>query len=144
MRINDLSYFMVVTDGGCLGNGGSNPQCYGSYAVIAVEGCLHEEEIGKHVSRTPYSHLHTNNEAEYQAVQDACVYMADLFARMGKQYPVTICTDSRLVVEQLDGTMKCKTGNLPKMRAATRLLVDSIHATVREANRDYIVEVLGH
>jgi ribonuclease HI len=147
MKIKDLSYFTVYTDGGCLGNGGSNPQCYGSYKVI-VGNVEQAEEVGKFVSRAQYPDLHTNNEAEYRAVIDALTYIKDLLARMGTDkhdsYPITIVTDSALVVGQVGGTKKCKAPNLQSMHQTAKDLAVELDACFRHTFREDIVNVLGH
>lgn len=90
-------------------------------AVIRIPG-EPKLVISKHTSAT------TNNEAEYDAIYEGMVALVNLHNRL--RYPVTIRSDSQLVVKQLSGeyqinndTLKRKCQSIHELAAAMKVPV---------------------
>jgi ribonuclease HI len=95
--------FIVFTDGGARGNPG--PAAIG--AVIANEKGEAVKKYGQAIGEA------TNNEAEYQAVIFALKKIKALFGKTkAKQSEIEVCSDSELMVRQMNHQYKIQEENL--------------------------------
>lgn len=95
--------FIVFTDGGARGNPG--PAAIG--AVIANEKGETIKKYGQGIGEA------TNNEAEYQAVIFALKKIKALFGKAkARQAEIEVCSDSELLVRQLNHQYKIQEENL--------------------------------
>ena len=131
---------VIYVDGGCKGNGGSDPQGYASIAVY-YKG---EKKAYQHWQLTSAD---TNNKAEYGALLIAFEYLKSLAYKMDdKPLPaVVIKSDSQLVIEQLAGKFKVKKAELkPLYEAAKTWLKANPSISLEKVDRSEIVAILGH
>lgn len=133
-----LTGLQVVFDGGSLGNPGKG---YGSFVIMAP---------GRkpNLVRREYTGVMTNNEAEYRTLIEALDYILAILERGGrdpKGYELDIRGDSELLVKQMKGEYKTKSGSLREQgEAAHRLLrrFGKWHLTWHP--REESVALLGH
>lgn len=117
---------IIFCDGGCHGNGTASAQTYGSFSV---NGQVHRVPVnGK-----------TNNQAEYLTLIEALEY-----CQLHQIQAPQIYMDSQLVVQQLTGHWRVKTGSLVPMWERAGRLVLEVKAQLTWVSRDQIVSVLGH
>ena len=117
----------VFCDGGCLGNGGSNPICYGSYKIG------NEKQV-----KLTFPKCHTNNEAEYQII-------IQLLKDLPKTDEYIIHQDSNLVISQLTKGWKVNAPNLkPFHREASDLLRSRSNVKLEWVSERIMKEILGH
>lgn len=129
---------VVVFDGGSRGNPGPG---YGSYALqLGTEPpqVVHLE-FGKEM---------TNNEAEYEALIRALEDLRERLTAIGadpRQCEVTVCGDSRLVINQVTGAWKAREPRMLRRRNRVRELLQSFGSvSFEEKGRGEIEEILGH
>lgn len=139
-----MDTIFVYVDGGCKGNGTANAASYGSFAVE------HQGEIKK-VEHFDLPECATNNEAEYESLSRALVYLVQLSIRAPqvKGIPVVVKTDSQLVYGQLAQGWKVKAANLvePCQRTGNQIItLRRRYASVEleKVDRSECVRVLGH
>lgn len=102
--MNLLTKVSVFTDGGSRGNPG--PAAFG--VVIKYAGEV--KEYGEFIGRA------TNNQAEYQAVVFALRKVKQLISKeKAKQAMVEVCSDSELLVKQLNGEYKIMDEQIQKL-----------------------------
>ncbi len=119
---------VVYCDGGCLGNGTTGSEAYGSVAFPGEYPEQYEYGIGR-----------TNNEAEYLALIDA---LEGVRARGLKD--VKVLMDSQLVVEQVSGRWRVHKVHLRPLHQEACGLLRETGARVEWAPREEIVARLGH
>jgi ribonuclease HI len=120
---------LIYTDGGSRGNGSAAQSGYGSFLVDG-ESSLHRAEFGNC----------TNNEAEYRSLIAALRYCL----AQGIKNP-TVRMDSALVVNQVNGSWKCKEPHLrPLLEQAQELAAQCPTFQLEWCAREEIVEFLGH
>jgi ribonuclease HI len=132
---NDPADYLLVFDGGSLGNPGAG---YGSYALF---------EGGRPgaAQRVDFPEVMTNNEAEYRTLLRA---LRDLLARLGPRAAAStleVRGDSALVIQQVLGHWKAKEDRM-------RVLRDEVRGVLRrfgkwrlvQQPREDSVRVLGH
>jgi len=121
---------ILYTDGGCNKDG-----AYGSWALFLDDGkCI------AFISREPYPEVNTNNGAEYTAVLRGLTYCA-------KQNfdNITLHTDSKLIVNQIQGGWKINYEHLRILREKVVVMMTNFDTiTLQRVGRDIIVEKLGH
>ncbi len=123
----------IYVDGGARGNPGK-----------AAAGVVYCNEKGKKVQEAGkfLGEKLTNNEAEYEAVIFALEKFKALFGkRLAKETEVSICSDSELVVKQMQGKYKIENEKLqPLFLKLWNLCLDfkrvKIRAVRREKNKD--------
>ena len=131
--------YLVLSDGGALGNGSPN-KGYGSYHLATHDGRKQTVRLDLGTA--------TNNEAEYRTLIAA---LKDLTGRIQKAFhsPATysplVYTDSQLMVGQITQGWQVKAANLrPLIDVAGALLKAFGKADLVKVPRDEIVRVLGH
>jgi ribonuclease HI len=148
VKINNLSHFQVYCDGGCHNNGASTSEAYGSFKVYAIgkDDVIEKgyEEIG-----VAFPGIHTNNVAEYGAVEIALVYCANLIETITKYkstFHVTIISDSKLMVNQMNGAWKAKDADIRQCRDRLQELIqnNAMDVSFEWVDRSKIVAQLGH
>src|SRR6188474_2329611 len=97
-------------DGGCLGK---NPSPRGVYWSVFVEAPGNRRVV-VHKKQSPVHH--TNNEAEWLAVQSALEYAE----RFYPQEHLLIYSDSRLIVKQFNREWRNKIARLHRLMSAVR------------------------
>ena len=114
---------LVEADGGSRGNPGAAG--YGAVVRDARSGEV-LAEVSESIGRA------TNNVAEYQALLHALSYAIEQGAKR-----VTICSDSELVVRQMEGAYKVKHPSMvPLHREAKALLARFEEARIRHVPRE--------
>jgi ribonuclease HI len=132
---NDPADYLLVFDGGSLGNPGAG---YGSYALF---------EGGRpgQAQRLDFPGSLTNNEAEYHTLLAA---LRDLLARLGDRAArstLEVRGDSALVIQQVLGHWKAKDDRMRALRDETRgLLRRFARYRLVQQPREDTVRVLGH
>jgi len=128
--------FDIVFDGGSLGNPGKG---YGSFEIMSAGEVYHGPQ------RHEYGDRITNNQAEYMTLIEALKWLANDLGDQRKQASVRIHGDSRLVVNQVNGTWKVKHANMiPLVDQARRLFKEFGRCTIEWHPRAKSVERLGH
>ncbi len=128
----------LVFDGGSLGNPGKG---YGSFHLSGRDGyeVLERLEFGDNV---------TNNQAEYRtciAGIEAAISRAESTGTNPMEQSISIRTDSKLVVEQVNGRWKVKHPELqPLCRRARELVARFGKTELAWHPRAESVKVLGH
>ncbi len=117
---------IVYTDGASRGNPG--PAAAG-WVVLDAQGRL-VGEGGKTLGE------HTNNQAEYMAVQEAASWIEQ---HLGREFALLIRSDSELIVKQLRGEYKVKDAELRELALETMNLLlyfhtFELHAVPRKEN----------
>lgn len=143
MNTSEISLIKVFVDGGCLGNGGSNPKCYGSF-VVQVTKTDGSMVIVRERKSFNLDLCTTNNQAEYSALLEALIYLVERSQKVRAMPQVQICMDSQLVVHQVNRTWKCKDAALCELRNMAQEALDKLSATLTWVPREEIVPVLGH
>jgi ribonuclease HI len=131
--------YVLVFDGGSLGNPGRG---YGSYAITRVKDGrqrLERLELGDH---------YTSNEAEYDTLIAA---LRDLIGRIEAarrdpaEFSLEVRGDSALVLRQLQGNWKVKEPRMQERVARCLPLLRRFRsAELKQQPRDESVRVLGH
>jgi ribonuclease HI len=128
----------LVFDGGSLGNPGKG---YGSFR-LSVDGVhlpIRELQFGDNV---------TNNQAEYRTLLEG-LNEAVQFLIGNELSPadasITVVTDSKLVVEQVNGNWKVKNEGLKPLRAQAQQLIGQFGSSrISWQPRAETVKILGH
>lgn len=94
----------INTDGASRGNPGLSAR---SFVIKSTDGVILHQE-GKVIGQT------TNNIAEYTAVKEALIYVAEYLAKKAP-HEIQLLTDSQLVANQLKGLFKIKNESLKEM-----------------------------
>jgi len=129
---------MLVFDGGSLGNPGKG---YGSFHLAGSDGfeILERLEFGDNV---------TNNQAEYRtfiAGIEAAISHAESNGTTARSQSISVRTDSKLVVEQVNGRWKVKHPDLqPLCKQARELLARFGSSDLSWHPRAESVKLLGH
>lgn len=119
----------IFTDGGSKGNPGP--------ASIGIVFYGHEKRIFHHHESIGVA---TNNEAEYQALIKALKIVKKNYASQTKQ--IEFYSDSRLMVNQVNGLFKVKQGKIKEYILKIRVLEQEIrtpisyHLVPREQNKE--------
>ena len=121
---------ILYTDGGCNKDG-----AYGSWAL-----CTNDDKCIAFMSREPFPEVNTNNGAEYTAVLHGLEYCE------AKGYKnITLHTDSKLVVKQVQGAWRINHEHLRILREEVVELMKNFDTIIlQRVKRDVIVEKLGH
>ena len=121
---------ILYTDGGCNKDG-----AYGSWALFLDDGkCV------AFINREKYPEVNTNNGAEYTAVLRGLGHCA----KRGLDN-ITLYTDSKLVVNQVQGGWKINHEHLRILREKVVEIMKNFHTIIlQRVGRDKIVEKLGH
>jgi ribonuclease HI len=128
--------FTIVFDGGSLGNPGKG---YGSFEITR------DGEIYHFVDRMEFGNNLTNNQAEYMALIEALKWLAKDLGERRKDAKVSIFGDSKLVVNQVNGTWKVKNANMvPLVKQAKELFPQFGTCTIEWHPRAESVQRLGH
>ena len=138
---NSHADYRIVSDGGSKGNGTPTAEAYASYQLASRTG---DEAL----FRLELATGTTNNQAEYEALSAG---LNDLLCRIRNtkhrtsDFTVKAYTDSKLIVNQLNGTYKVRSPNLQPLHEHTSALIrqfKSVH--VIHTPRSNIHAVLGH
>lgn len=108
--------FSVFTDGGSRGNPGPS-----GFGVVVVDS--NKNIIAK---LKKYLGTKTNNEAEYLALVEALRWLNENISN----YPidsVTFYADSQLMVRQMQGIYKVKSGNIAPLFSEAQKLLSALH-----------------
>ena len=111
---------IINTDGGARGNPG--PAAIG---VVIERGGKPIAQFGKYIGER------TNNVAEYSAVIEALRHVRSSVQAQAKIESITFLLDSKLVVNQLNGTFKVKDSNLRSLLMQIRLLEREVGGQVQ-------------
>lgn len=127
--------FEIVFDGGSLGNPGKG---YGSYEIMS------EGEVYR-LSREEFQGTLTNNQAEYMTLLEALKWLGQHLGDESSKSTVVIHGDSKLVVNQINGTWKVKNARMvPLVQEAKELFRQFGKCTIAWHPRAKSVEKLGH
>ena len=127
--------FEIVFDGGSLGNPGKG---YGSYEIMS------RGEVYR-LSREEFQGTLTNNQAEYMTLIEALAWLSDHLGEDRTKATVTIHGDSKLVVNQINGTWKVKNVRMiPLVEQARKLVKQFGRCTIAWHPRAKSVKRLGH
>jgi ribonuclease HI len=128
----------LVFDGGSLGNPG---QGYGSFVYKGVINQLEPRSI-------EFPGQTTNNEAEYRTLVAGLETALENIRSAGSDpanLSIAVKSDSKLVVEQVNGNWKVKKAELkPLVRQVLRLLQEFRDWTLSWHPRSESVRILGH
>lgn len=128
---------VLVFDGGSIGNPGKG---YGSFA--------YKGKVVRWPTRIDFPGITTSNQAEYRTLLEALrTIIADLGATGQKPEALSleVRSDSRLIVEQLNGRWKVKNPELRVVRAeCLELLARFARTHVVWHPRSESVRILGH
>lgn len=83
----------------------------------------------------------TNNIAEYAAMYYC---LARLFTIIQPQFSTEIFSDSQLIVEQVNGSYKCRQNHLIPWYEVTSNLLSKMTVTLTWTQRENIMRILGH
>ncbi|HEX3722772.1 MAG TPA: ribonuclease HI family protein [Nitrolancea sp.] len=128
----------IIFDGGAIGNPGDG---YGSYMLVDKTGfnVIQRLKFGSNV---------TNNQAEYRTMIEGLKAALSLSASNGwdpSQSSILVRTDSKLVVEQVNGRWKVRHPNMqPLCTQAQKLLDRFARWELGWHSRDNSVALLGH
>ncbi len=129
---------MLVFDGGSLGNPGKG---YGSFHLSSRDGF-------ETIERLEYGNNVTNNQAEYRTMLagvEAALQWTREHGRNPTNLSICIKTDSKLVVEQVNGRWKVKHPDLqPLCLRARQLLAQFGRKQLTWHPRAESVKLLGH
>jgi len=135
-------HYVVTVDGGALGNGTDDVQCYGSALIVTADG------KSKVIGWDDIGNAGTNNEAEYESLILALNYLESLIEDAGrspKDYDVLVRMDSALVLNQVFGTWKVKAAGLwPLMRRAKNAALSFKSVGHEQISGDQMKQILGH
>ncbi len=104
---------VVLVDGGCLNNQAVDKRhAYGSVSVF-MDGkrqkMTYRDEKGiehkTQQARVEWGSI-TNNQAEFKTAIVGISWIREFYGRLGKMMPVTVCSDSELVVNTVKGINK--------------------------------------
>ncbi len=133
-KVKPVGRIVIMTDGGATANPGRAAAAY----VVKDEKdgiiCVHGEYVGET----------TNNVAEYRAVLKALEYVKEHF----DESDCLLLSDSRLVVEQLNGNYEVKSEKLIPLWVRVKELINEMAVTVkwipREENKmaDFLVTMV--
>lgn len=127
--------FEIVFDGGSLGNPGKG---YGSYEIMS------EGEVYR-LSREEFQGTLTNNQAEYMTLLEALKWLSEHLGDDARKATVVVHGDSKLVVNQINGTWKVKNVRMiPLVEEAKKLFKQFGKCTIAWHPRAKSVEKLGH
>jgi ribonuclease HI len=133
-------HYEIVFDGGSRNNGSLGAEAYGSYRLSA--GPRSE------IKRLQFSPGTTNNGAEYQALIAALEDLRSRILRAGKKpedFTVLIRGDSKIVINQVSGSWKCKHAGLKPLCDQAQLLVSKFkEVQLIWHRREQSVAILGH
>ena len=140
--------FIIWFDGGCKPNPG---QGYGSFEIQSTD-----QKYKFRAERVQYGPM-TSNVAEYRSLQSALSYLIqEVFSEQvkwtGLEIPLcsnnttlVIRSDSRLLVEQLNGRWKCKKAHIQTEIDQTRMLLKMFgHWKLKWNPREENVVRFGH
>lgn len=116
-------------DGGTLGNGTKDAKSYGSYKIDSQD-----------VVRLKFD-VDTNNKAEYSTL---ITLLEDLCEKNYRTDKIDIYTDSKLIINQINGTWKINKDYLNTYAIEARKLLNTCKAKLHYLPREDIVKILGH
>jgi ribonuclease HI len=131
--------YTLVFDGGSKGNPGPG---YGSYALT-------RHKDGKESTvRLDFGREMTNNEAEYEtliAALHGLIERIEVVGRSAGEVSLEIRGDSKLVLNQVDGTWKATNDRMRALRNRARNLLSRFDAyRLIHHDREESVRILGH
>ena len=112
----------IYSDGGARGNPGP-AAC--AFVVLENGKVLHKE--GKYLGKA------TNNQAEYQGVISALLWVAQ-FPISNFQFPINFYLDSELVAKQINGVYKVKDRNLKKLFSEVQKIIGRLKTKITFQN----------
>lgn len=121
--------YEIFIDGAARGQGVEGAELRAACAFVAY----HKRQRIAQYARTLGAR--TNNEAEYEAL-----IMALLSARSGGYTDPIIYSDSKLVVEQVNGKLKCKSLNLLPLLHSVRILQEDYRFKLMHVKRAFVHE----
>jgi len=134
VKVSEIRTAVIYCDGGCRNNGSEGAKAYGSFAVV-VNG-----EVQR-VERMDFP-VHTNNQAEYLALQSAINYIIADDRRLRLAWKIR--TDSQLVVNQLAGRARVKAAGLKDLHHDVVMALSCYDITVEWTPREEVASILGH
>lgn len=130
-------YYLYIDGGSSNNQDAAKRVGYGSFYVTTTPYPDHERGMIK-VERLEFGNV-TNNQAEYKTLLEALDYCVNEFMAN----PI-IVTDSKLMVEQLQGRYKTKDAILKEFKEQAEKDIQLIGAKLIKAPREVLVGVLGH
>lgn len=131
--------YVIIFDGGSKGNPGPG---YGSYVLIR------QQDEGRRLLRLDFGRQMTNNEAEYEtliAALQSLIERIELAGQSPDAYSVEIRGDSKLVLNQVNGTWKAKDDRMRALRNRARRLLSRFDTySLIHQDREESVRILGH
>jgi ribonuclease HI len=131
--------YNLVFDGGSEGNPGPG---YGSYALTR------RQDEKESIVRLDFGREMTNNEAEYEtliAALHGLIERIEAAGRSPRDFSLEIRGDSKLVLNQVEGTWKAKDDRMRALRNRVRNLLSRFDAhRLIHHDREESVRVLGH
>jgi ribonuclease HI len=131
--------YTLIFDGGSEGNPGPG---YGSYALTR------HKEGKQSIVRLDFGYEMTNNEAEYEtliAALQGLIERIEAAGRSPRDVSLEIRGDSKLVLNQVQGTWKAKDDRMRALRNRARNLLSRFDAhRLIHHDREESVRVLGH
>lgn len=131
--------YTLVFDGGSEGNPGPG---YGSYALTR------QQDEKQRIVRLDFGREMTNNEAEYEtliAALHGLIERIEAADRSPRDFSLEIRGDSKLVLNQVQGTWKAKNDRMRGLRNRARNLLSRFDAyRLIHHDREESVRVLGH
>lgn len=135
--------YIIVADGGSLGNGTEYAIGYGSFIVEFPS----QNFVSRRFTRN-FGISITNNEAEYKIVIEALEFMLNTFrtnAVIPGDRSIHIRTDSMLVVGQLTQGWKVKAKNLlPLYKKVINLIKEFALVSFEKIDGKEVKKILGH
>jgi ribonuclease HI len=133
-----MKQYKIILDGGSKGNTKAKGNAYGSYFFMNMVTQEHK------IVRLKYPELNTSNEAEWETLISVL--------QMLKESPkarVRLFMDSKLVVNQFNGSWKCKDDRMLTCRTRAHKILRSlkksgIDLSLEWLPRDDIEMFLGH
>ena len=135
--------FIIVADGGSLGNGKEDSVGYGSY-IMEITGMATTTKPIK----MQYGTGITNNEAEYMTLIRALEQVVNFVEAPGgkvSETSIKIITDSQLLIKHLSREWPCKARNLlPLFQQALTLVSRFYRVKMERISGDDMKLILGH
>jgi ribonuclease HI len=121
-------------DGGC--NNQKNKGAYGSFAILSGDELIHSETF-------ILDQCKTSNEAEYMSLIKLLEYITNYPNK--DKFSWNITSDSKLMVNQINGIYRCSAKNLWILYRKSLELLQYIHkVALFWKGRKHIVAILGH
>ncbi len=144
---------VVLVDGGCRNNQHADQRvAYGSVAVF-IDGkrqaMTYRDQDGS-TKKTQQARVDwgaiTNNQAEFKTALVGLGYIREFYGRLGKMTPVTVCSDSELVVNTVLGiNKKFKVPEIAELARELQTRLEELPmVTFQHIDNGTVKTLLGH